>query len=68
MAELGLVGAHSRKKWRRGATTAPAGDLLKRDFTAEASDLRWVADIERHEAFFNLAMVKGHRCQFVAAG
>ena len=45
MAELGLVGAHSRKKWRRGATTAPAGDLLERDFTAEASDLRWVADI-----------------------
>jgi transposase InsO family protein len=45
MAELGLAGAHSRKKWRRGATTAPAGDLLERDFTAEASDLRWVADI-----------------------
>ncbi len=45
MAELGLVGAHSRKKWRRGAGTAPAGDLLERDFTAEASDVRWVADI-----------------------
>ncbi len=45
MAELGLIGAHSRKRWRRGANTAPAGDLLERDFTAEASDLRWVADI-----------------------
>ena len=45
MAELGLVGAHSRKKWRRGANTAPAGDLLERDFTAATSDLRWVADI-----------------------
>jgi transposase InsO family protein len=45
MAELSLVGAHSRKKWRRGANTAPAGDLLERDFTAETSDLRWVADI-----------------------
>lgn len=46
MAECGLVGAHSRKRWRRGrAETAPAGDLLERDFTAEASDLRWVADI-----------------------
>ncbi len=45
MVELGLVGGHSRKKWRRGATTAPAGDLLERDFTAEAPDLRWVADI-----------------------
>lgn len=45
MAECGLVGAHSRKKWRRGTNTAPAGDLLERDFTAEASDQRWVADI-----------------------
>ncbi len=45
MAELGLVGAHSRKRWRRGSNTAPAGDLLERDFTAETSDSRWVADI-----------------------
>jgi transposase InsO family protein len=46
MADLGLVGAHSRKKWRRGRPdTAPAGDLLERDFTSPASDLRWVADI-----------------------
>ena len=45
MAELGRVGAHSRKRWRRGRGTAPAGDLLERDFTAPVSDLRWVADI-----------------------
>ena len=46
MAECRLVGAHSRKRWRKGrAETAPAGDLLERDFTAEASDQRWVADI-----------------------
>lgn len=45
MAELGLVGAHSRKKWRRGANTAPAGDLLDRTFSAPVSDLVWVADI-----------------------
>ena len=33
MAECGLVGAHSRRKWRRGRTnTAPAPDLLERDF------------------------------------
>ena len=42
----GLVGAHSRRKWRRGNDRmAPAPDLLRRDFTAERSDLRWVADI-----------------------
>lgn len=46
MAECGLVGAHSRRRWRRGRpNTAPAPDLLNRDFTAEASDQRWVADI-----------------------
>jgi putative transposase len=45
MAMLGLVGAHSRKKWRRGAPTAPAGDLIGRDFTADVSDSRWLADI-----------------------
>jgi putative transposase len=46
MAECGLVGAHSRRKWRRGRpNTAPAADLLNRDFTAERSDQRWVADI-----------------------
>jgi len=46
MAECGLAGAHSRRKWRRGrANTAPAADLLERDFTAARSDQRWVADI-----------------------
>ncbi len=46
MAECGLVGAHGRRKWRRGrANTAPAPDLLERDFTADRSDERWVADI-----------------------
>lgn len=43
----GLVGAHGRRKWRRGRHPAmvPAADLLQRDFSAERSDLRWVADI-----------------------
>ena len=48
MAECGLVGSHGRKKWRRGKKTsasAPAPDLIGRDFTAEASNQRWVADI-----------------------
>jgi putative transposase len=47
MAECGLVGVHGRKKWRRGkrTSTAPAPDLIDRDFTAAASNQRWVADI-----------------------
>jgi len=46
MAECGFVGAHSRRRWRRGRPdTAPGPDRLNRDFTAEQSDQRWVADI-----------------------
>lgn len=37
MAADGLVGAHSRRRWRRGRPPAmvPAPDLLNRDFTAD---------------------------------
>ncbi len=47
MATNGLVGVHGRKKWRKGRhpKMVPAPDLLQRDFSAERSDLRWVADI-----------------------
>jgi putative transposase len=46
MAECGWVGAHGRRKWRRGRPdTAPAPDLLDRDFSASRSNQRWVADI-----------------------
>lgn len=46
MAAEGFVGVHGRRKWRRGRpNTAPAPDLLERDFKAGAPDQRWVADI-----------------------
>jgi putative transposase len=46
MARNGLVGAHARKKWRRGRPdVAPAPDRLKRDFRADRPNQRWVADI-----------------------
>lgn len=46
MARDGLVGAHARKKWRRGRPDiAPAPDLLERDFTADRPNQRWVADM-----------------------
>ncbi len=47
MRAEGLVGAHGRRRWRKGrhAAMVPAPDLLDRDFTAQAPDRRWVADI-----------------------
>jgi len=45
-----------------------APDLVRREFTADRPDQLWVADIERHEAFSNRAVVKGHRLVSVAAG
>lgn len=46
MAQEDLVGVHPRKKWRRGPLdVAPAGDLLKRNFSASRPNERWVADI-----------------------
>jgi putative transposase len=47
MRAEGLVGAHARRRWRKGRHPAmvPAPDLLERDFTAEAPDRRWVADL-----------------------
>jgi putative transposase len=46
MRTNGLVGAHARRRWRRGRPdTAPAPDLLERNFTAAAPDQRWVGDI-----------------------
>jgi len=43
-------------------------DLVRRNFTADAPNVVWVADIERHEALSNLAVMKGHGHRFVAAG
>jgi putative transposase len=43
-------------------------DLVDRAFTATGPDQLWVADIERHEAFSNRVVVRGHRDRSVAAG
>jgi transposase InsO family protein len=46
MRHARLVGAHSRRRWRRGRPdVAPAPDRLNRDFTADRPNQRWVADI-----------------------
>jgi len=60
MATNALVGVHGRRKWRRGKPdTAPAPDLLQRDFTAAGSDLRWVADITEFACFDGTLFLAG---------
>jgi putative transposase len=72
MRQEGLEGVRRGKKRR---TTIPAErtlerarDLVQRNFSATRSNEKWVADIERHEALLNRAVVKGHRLRLVAAG
>jgi putative transposase len=44
MATNHLVGAHARRKWRRGRPDV-APDLVNRDFTASRPDEIWAADV-----------------------
>ena len=55
----------------RDGGTRPADtptDLVDRNFARFEPDQLWVTDIERHEAFSDRAVVKGHRLVLVAAG
>ena len=61
MGERNLVGAVRGKTWR---TTIPGqverrpADLVERNFTADAPNRLWVADLERHEALTNRAVMQ----------
>ncbi len=71
MRELNLQGA---VRGRRLTTTIPDDaadrpqDLVERNFTATRPNQLWLADLERHEALTNRAVMKGHRRVPVAAG
>ena len=46
MATDGLVGAHARRRWRTGKPdTAPAPDLVNRNFDPARADQIWAADV-----------------------
>jgi putative transposase len=71
MRDARLQGVHRRRLrglTRRDPQAAPAPDLVERNFTPPAPDRLWVADIERHEALPDRAVMKGHRRRPVAAG
>lgn len=61
MRQRHLVGAHARRWWRRGKTdTAPAPDLVRRDFNPSGRDRLWAADVTQihtSEGWLHLAAV-----------
>jgi len=73
-----IFSTHSRKRGLNRKPGPPVHDDLlavtdphgrpRRDFTANRPNQKWLTDIERHEAFANPAVVKGHRGMPVAAG
>lgn len=64
----GIASVLARKRGR-GSKPGPAvhDDLVRREFSVDALNKLWFADIVRHEALTDRAMVKGHRRQLVAA-
>jgi putative transposase len=67
MRRAGLKGLPGTKRRKQVHDTPTSADRVKRDFTRDRPDRLWVTDIERHQAFLNRAVVKGHRHQLVAA-
>ena len=67
MRRAGLAGPSGRPRWRPIPNMAGASDLVDRNFHRDEPDRLWVTDIERHEAFLNPAVVRGHRLWLVAA-
>ena len=61
MRAAGLVGVHSRRRWRAGRPdVAPAPDLVRRDFAPAGPDQVWAADITQFrtdEGWLHLAGV-----------
>jgi hypothetical protein len=66
--DVDVLGAYDATTFSVLAALEDLGFCVNRNFTAVRPDETWVADIERHEALLNRAVVKGHRLRLVAAG
>ena len=64
----GVVRGETKRTTIGDDSAARPAELVDRSFEADGPDRLWVADIERHEAFSNRAVVGGHRLVLVAAG
>jgi len=68
MQTMGLRAVYPRPKTSRPHPVHKIFPYLLRDISIDHPNQVWAADIERHEALFDRAVVKGHRLRFVAAG
>ena len=68
MTQAGIYGLPGPARIKRLRGVVTADDLVNRKFHRLHPNELWVTDIERHEAFLDLAVVKGHRSMPVAAG
>ena len=64
----GVVRGEKKRTTIPDEDAARPADLVDRSFEADRPDRLWLSDLERHEAFSNRAVVKGHRFVLVAAG
>jgi hypothetical protein len=72
MRKRGLQGAVRGRAYKvttvADETQERPRDLVNREFSADAPNRLWVADLERHEALLNRAEVRDLRGPPVAAG
>ena len=64
----GVVRGERKRTTIGDDSAARPADLVDRSFEADGPNRLWLADLERHEALTNRAVVGGHRCVLVAAG
>jgi hypothetical protein len=77
-SELGWWSVFGKKRAKNGERQGPPvhddrcavvdkHGAIRHEFTADAPNRLWLVDIERHVAWLNRAVVKGHRLRSVAA-
>ena len=64
----GVVRGEKKRTTIPDEDAARPADLVDGSFEADRPDRLWLADLERHEASSDRAVVKGHRLVSVAAG
>ena len=68
MRRAGIHGVSGRPRYRHVPGVATAGDRVERQFHRDQPNQLWVADLQRHEAHSNRAVMKRAPPSALAAG